>query len=383
MTYLKILIFAIIFLLFNYESILSQDKNYIIKKLKYHKDKVLTVEYSPNGECLISGSEDKTMKLYNILTNEVIINIEAHYAGVKNVGFFNNGNKLISAGDKSIKIWNLEGIQEKILLGHHSYILSFDVSPNNIYLASGSYEKYFRLWDINKGKEINSVKGHDKSVVTVSISPDNKLIASGSMDHTIKIWELETQQLIHTFEGHTGNILCLKFSNSGDFLLSASIDKKLTLWDIKNKSFIISYVGHDKGILSCDFSPNGNHFISAGGDRQIKLWETKTTNCIYTYNSHEEIINEVCYSPDGNSFASASNDKTIIIWEINPEIYVNYYYPEEFYDELEKSGLWGPKKAGESREEYKIREEKAEELKNSLIEKYHKIYLEELELKTF
>ena len=371
-------IVTLVIIIIKIYSIQSKDSEYIIKKLKYHNDKVLCIAFSPNGEYLLSGSEDKTIKLYHIPTDKIILDIEAHYAGVKDVDFFMEGRKIITAGDKSIKIWNFEGIKEKTFLGHYTYIWSFDVSNNNKYLVSASYEDYFRVWDIQNEKLIKTVKGHEKSTLAVCINPDNKYIASGSLDKTIKLWDLETLDLIYTFEGHADNIYCVKFSNNAKYLVSASTDKNLKLWDVENKSFIINYMGHENSVLSCDFSPDDKHIISCSADMNIKLWETKTAECVYTYIYHDNIVNDVCFSPDGKSFASASDDYSIVIWEINPEIFVYFKYSEEFYEELDHSGLWGSKKSDETREEFKIREEKAAEFKKTLIEKYYDIYINDL-----
>ena len=371
-------IFTTLVFFFVFKDTFAQQGPYLFKKLKYHKSEVLSIAFSPDGCYLLSGSADNKVVLYDIEQDKTILDFEAHLAGVQDVDFLSMGQKFITAGDKSIKVWSFEGVQEKIFRGHYTYIWSFGVNPSNTYIVSGSYEDDFYLWDFNKNELITRVKGHDKSVLAVAISPDNKIVATGSLDQTVKIWELETQNLIHTFEGHAGNIMALTFSKDGRYLLSASLDKNLKLWDVQNKTFVMNYVGHENGVLCCDFSSDRRHIISAGMDKSIKLWETSTAECIYIFNSHEEAVNSICYSPSGESFASGSNDKTVIIWSVEPEIFVNYYYVEEFYEELENSGLWGPKRDGESRDEFKVRSEEADKYKKSLIEKYYQKYLKEI-----
>ncbi|MFC2138823.1 WD40 repeat domain-containing protein [Bacteroidota bacterium] len=353
----------------------SQSKKYIIEKLSYHNDKVNTVSFSFDGKYLASGSEDKYITIINVEDYSKLLNFEAHYGPVKDLHFIKTNNHLYSAGDKVIKKWNMSGEQLNLFKGSATFIWSFCISNNEKMIAGGAYENYIRIWNAQNEEMIAMLKGHEKSTLAVSISNSGKYIASGSLDKTVKIWNAETFEIIHTFEGHNDNIYALNFSSDDKYLLSASNDNTIKVWNIDKMAFEITLTGHEKGILSAEFSPDGYHIISGSIDHTIKLWERKSGDCIYTFEYHDEEINDVTFHPNGKLFASASSDNKVVIWDLNPEIFVYHYYQEEYFNELENSGFWGPKRKGESSNDYKERQLKAEEIQLKLIDKYYEKYL--------
>ncbi len=104
------------------------------------------------------------------------------------------GKTLVSGSDdKTIKLWNVEKRQEiRTLHGHNSRVRSVNFSPNGKTLVSGSDDKTIKLWDVETGQEIRTLHGHDSRVRSVNFSPDGNTLVSGSWDNTIKLWKVET-----------------------------------------------------------------------------------------------------------------------------------------------------------------------------------------------
>ncbi|WGV24023.1 hypothetical protein [Halotia branconii] len=244
--------------------------------------------------------------------------LEGHNRDVWSVSFSPDGKTLASGSyDKTIKLWNLEtGKQIRTLSGHDNFVISVSFSPDGKTLASGSYDKTIKLWNLETGKQIRTLSGHDDWVISVSFSPDGKTLASGSRDKTIKLWNLETGKQIRTLSGHDNFVISVSFSPDGKTLASGSRDKTIKLWNLETGKQIRTLFGHDNFVISVSFSPDGKTLASGSGDKTIKLWNLETGNQIRTLFGHDDFVRSVSFSPDSKTLASGSEDKTIKLWNL-------------------------------------------------------------------
>ena len=120
--------------------------------------------------------------------------LEGHDNLVISVNFSPDGKTLVSGSwDKTIKLWNVEtGKEIRTLKGHDELVRSVNFSPDGKTLVSGSLDKTIKLWNVETGEEIRTLKGHDSYLSSVNFSPDGKTLVSGSDDNTIKLWNLGT-----------------------------------------------------------------------------------------------------------------------------------------------------------------------------------------------
>ncbi|NCQ97801.1 MAG: hypothetical protein GPJ11_00005, partial [Microcystis aeruginosa L211-101] len=172
-------------------------------RLEGHDSLVNSVNFSPDGKTLVSGSWDKTIKLWNVETGQEIRTLKGHDNYVTSVNFSPDGKTLVSGSwDKTIKLWNVKTGQEiRTLKGHYALVSSVNFSPDGKTLVSGSNDYTIKLWNVETGQEIRTLKGHDSFVQSVNFSPDGKTLVSGSADNTIKLWDVETGQEIRTLKG--------------------------------------------------------------------------------------------------------------------------------------------------------------------------------------
>ncbi len=368
--------FLILLLLTICLSVNAQHDEFVSLELKGHEGGANCVAFSPDGKFIASGGEDNLVKIWNLETGENTLSLTGHFKPVMAVVYSNQGDRLFSAGDRSIRIWSKEGVEEKILTGHTTFLWSLNIDKKDNFLVSGSYDRQYHIWDFHKTEKSIEVDGHQKSVLAVNFSPDNKYIVSGSLDKTIKLWDFKTQELIKTFEGHSDNIYEIKFLPNSKYFVSASRDKTIRLWSVENGEIVKTYPGHKNGVVSIDISPNGKLLLSSSFDGEIKLWDIANANNLYTFNVPLQAVNCVRFSPDGNSFATASKDGNIRLWNIDKSIFVNYYFEPELLEEMNKSDLFLPKQKNESRADFKIREDKAKEEEQKLIDRFYQKYLE-------
>ncbi|MBW4645207.1 MAG: serine/threonine protein kinase [Goleter apudmare HA4340-LM2] len=270
------------------------------------------------GRIFASGSDDNTIKIWDLNQRQKIRTLKGHSGWVYDVAISPDGQTVVSgSNDKTIKIWDLNtGEEVRTLTGHRGLISAVAISPDNQTLVSVSYDKTIKIWHLNTGKVIRTLNSHAGEILAVAISPDGEKIVSGSADRTIKIWHLKTGKKIFTLPAHTLDVNALAISPNGQLLLSGSDDKTVKLWNLNTGKAIRTFEGHSADVNAIAFSPNGEYIASGSDDRTVKLWRIQTGETINTFTGHSAEVFAVAFSPDGKTIVSGSKDQTIKIWQL-------------------------------------------------------------------
>ncbi|PKY04550.1 WD domain-containing protein, partial [Aspergillus campestris IBT 28561] len=285
--------------------------------LEGHTGSVYSVTFSPNGQLLASGSDDKTVRLWDPATGALQQTLEGHTRLVCSVAFSPNGQLLASSSyDKTVWLWDpATGALQQTLEGHTSSVSSVAFSPNGQLLASGSDDETVRLWDPATGALQQTLEGHTSSVSSVAFSPNGQLLASGSDDETVRLWDPATGALQQTLEGHTGLVYSVAFSPNGQLLASGSHDETVRLWDPATGALQQTLKGHTSSVYSVAFSPNGQLLASGSDDETVRLWDPATGALQQTLEGHTGLVYSVAFSPNGQLLASGSHDETVRLWD--------------------------------------------------------------------
>ncbi|KIM24258.1 hypothetical protein M408DRAFT_243234 [Serendipita vermifera MAFF 305830] len=326
-----------------------------------HKDAVLSVDFSPDGRRIVSGSRDCTIRVWDVETGKVVLGpLQSHNDAILCVSFSSDGRRIVSgAWDCTIRVWDAERGETILgpLKGHTDAILSVKFSPDGRRIVSGSEDRTIRIWDTETGETVlDPLKGHKNSVYSVSFSPDGRKIASGSGDHTIRVWDAETGETVlaplkfHSvsfspderrifsgfekrtirpwdvkttsnvlgpFEGHSNSVFSVSFSPDGRWLASGSDDRTIQLWDAETGEAVLGPLqGHDRSVRSISFSPDGRRIASGSRDFTIRIWDVETGEMVAgPLQSHNNAVLSVAFSADGRKVVSGSEDRTVRIWD--------------------------------------------------------------------
>lgn len=285
-------------------------------RLEGHTNSVTSVNFSRDRERIVSAAQ-RTIKIWST-DGTLLETIQAHRGIVWDVVFSPDGKLIASASDDTtVKLWTRDGKLLKTLSGHSDQVFSVAFSPDSKTIVSASGDRTIKLWS-RDGRLLKTLSGHSKPVLSVCFSPDGEIIASGSTDETVRLWtkngELWTKDgtFLKTLCGHSFGVNSVKFSPDGRIIASASSDNTIKLWS-KNGTLLRTLQGHTNGVNCIRFSPDSRTIVSASLDSTIKFW-SKDGQILCTLQGHRAGVNYVSFSPDGKTIASASGDKTIKLW---------------------------------------------------------------------
>lgn len=289
------------------------EKNFIAEG---HKDWVTGIAITNFGRHVISGSNDCTVRVWDMKTGELKRTLEGHKNWVKAVAVTPSDKFVVSgSNDCTIRIWELEsGKLIRILKGHKHWVKSVAITPDGHYIVSGSFDCTIRIWDIATGQNIRTLEGHESGVNAIAITPDCKYVVSGSNDHTIRIWDMETGGLVRTLEGHEDWVTAVAVSPDAKYIVSGSWDCTIRIWDMKTGAQIGKLInGQEDWITTIAITPDGKYIVCGSSDCTIQIWDMENRELIKTQRQPVS-VNAIAVTPNGEYVVSGSDDRVIYVW---------------------------------------------------------------------
>ena len=284
-----------------------------------HSDHVKAVAWSPDGQHIVSGSNDKTAQVWNSSDGRVIFTYRGHSNNVDTVAWSPDGKRLASGSDdKTVQVWNTNnGNAVFTYRGHIGTVWGVTWSRDGKRIASGSDDGTVHVWNASDGNAVFIYRGHSSLVWGVTWSPDGKQIASCSDDNTVRVWNASDGSDVFTYRGHTDHVHKIAWSPDGKRIASGSYDRTVQVWNISNGSAVITYRGHSDAVDAVAWSPDGKWIASGSWDKTVRVWDASNGGNVFTYGGHSDMVWGVTWSPDGKWIASGSRDQTVQVWHVD------------------------------------------------------------------
>jgi WD40 repeat protein/serine/threonine protein kinase len=296
------------------------------------------VEFSPDSNWLVSGGWDAKVKVWDVqkvLQGDIQAEFELEHANrirVWGLAFSPDGLRLASGGGRTadekgeVKVWGFASRRELFTQGgFDDRVASVRFSPDGRRLAAGGGHEV-RMCDAQTGQTLWSNSGHKlQRVETVAFSIDGSRLASVAgltwvhPDQEVKVWDVQTGRAIFSLRGHVGALRSVAFSPDGRRIASAGLDQTVKLWDAATGQPVLTLRGHFDNIFCLAFSPDGHRLASASIDRTVRIWDATPPQSgpeELTLRGHTGAVTDVAFDPaDERRLASAGVEGTIRFWD--------------------------------------------------------------------
>ncbi|KAL7053286.1 hypothetical protein AAHC03_022514 [Spirometra sp. Aus1] len=286
----------------------SRDKSLIVWELQYqqgnygvakralrgHNHFVSDVVMSADGQFAISGSWDKTLRLWNLTTGQTARHFTGHTGDVLSVAFSADSRQIVSGSrDRTAKLWNTLGLCKYTFdtEGHTDWVscVRFSPSVDTPLIVSCGWDKVVKVWNQRNCKLRTDHVGHTGYLNTVTISPDGTLCASGGKDEHAMLWDLAARKYLYTLpSGSIINSLCFSPTR---YWLCAATGPYIKIWNLEDKILVtklqVETFTNADGIKKAKapectclaWSADGQTLFAGYTDNRIHVWQfTQTAN---------------------------------------------------------------------------------------------------------
>ena len=290
-----------------------------------HDDWVRSLAFSPNQQSLVSGSFDKTIKVWHLPSGEVIHTLSEHTKGVFSVAISPDGQTIASGSwDETIKLWQSEtGKLISTLTNHAGSVRSIIISPDGQRLVSGSFDKTIKLWRLDTGELIDTLSEYSSPVYAIALGSDARILASGGDDGIVTLWQFDSGKRLGFLTGNLSCVCSLAISPNAQLLAACSANGVITVWHLGTGKVTGVVKAHSGQVTSGVFSPDGQTFISGSAEGAIKVWYVETNGQLQQSplqaisDDGASSVISIAISPDGKMLASGCADGSIKLWQPN------------------------------------------------------------------
>ncbi len=319
-------------------------------RLTGHRGGVLTLDISPDGQWIATGSNDRTMILW-ARDGRLVHRLE-HQNTVHRVAFTADSQRVVTGSlDGTVQVWDLEGRQVQRIQAHDQPVWGVGTSPDGQWIASAGGDRTVKIWRTDgtlaqtlpatsipwnvvfsadsqmivaavvnstvqrwriNGEPLSPLVGHQAGVWDVAFCPGRNQIVSASSDRTVKVWDEDGQLLYTLTPPDAAPLLGIACSRNGAFIAASGKDGKAYIWQ-GDGTFIRTLRGHRATIRDVALGPDGTFAASASDDGTVRIWQ-RNLYLMRELPGHTDTIWSLVVSPDGRTFASMGSSRQVRLW---------------------------------------------------------------------
>jgi len=289
-----------------------------------HQREAWALAFSPDGAILASGSDDHTIRLWDVNSDRELLTLRGHSQTVTALAFFPQTDRLASVSlDGQVLLWNLTrtgpdpgqiSASPNVLHVYDDRLRAVSASSDGQHLAVAGSNGLIHVWDVDQRRIHSELKGHPSNVHALAYSPNPSVLASASGDGTVRRWDPNSGTLSDTWS-FLGEMRTVAVSSDGLMMAAGGDPRIVTLWSMDTWGVKMTLTGHPLTVRSVAFSPDFQTIATACDDEKVRLWDTVTGQQFYALLGHSDRVNAVAFSPDGKVLASCDQKGAILLWK--------------------------------------------------------------------
>jgi WD40 repeat protein len=290
-----------------------------------HTGTIGCIAISADGKKALSGSEDQTVRLWDVATGRELLRLRSVNEEILGVAISPDGREAATAvKDGTVRLWDLESGKQRLAIKAHTEratVVAF--TPDGRGVLSGGWDRTLVLWDVKTGEELLQLSGHGGRVTSLAISGDGRIALSGGSDGIVHQWDLAAGREVRRLDGHVREVFGVAISRDGKRALSGGADRTVRLWDLGSGKVVKTFDGLDTAPIGVAFAPD-EHSIAAAcsqyrsGNKPLRIWDVENGR-VRTLGGATDTLWSVAFAPDGRFALTGSTDKTLRLWRLVQE----------------------------------------------------------------
>lgn len=293
-------------------SLFAQNQVDTVFLLRGHKAGISSLTFSPDSKTLVSGSQDETMKIWDVTSQKEIKAISNFGSAPTSLAFSPDGQFLAVGNYGTIAVFQTRNWKKnKKKVCFPSFVENMVVVPGQTKLVASSWkEKSLIMMDFPSLSNEKVLK-EDNWTDAISLSKNGQLIVTGSHSNSLKIWEVSSGELVNQFQNHDDWVYGCYFFDNDRKIVSVSLDKNILVSDAKTGKVLQKKLAHEDGISYAAISIDEKLLVTTSLDKTLKIWNLDSLELLYTYAGSKEKLITLAASPNGKWLAAGGSDQLI------------------------------------------------------------------------